>query len=101
VASNGITLILCFVKIGQLIRRLKGGTDRHTFIHITESVGIAMGYELDDRGSISGRVKIFLFPTESRLAAGRVADHSPPSSAEVKNGGAIPPLPHMSSWHSA
>jgi hypothetical protein len=28
------------------------------------------------------------------------ADHSPPSSAEVKNGGAIPPLPRMSSWHS-
>jgi hypothetical protein len=24
---------------------------------------------------------------------GRQADHSPPSSAEVKNGGAIPPLP--------
>jgi hypothetical protein len=32
---------------------------------------------------------------------GREADHSPPSSAEVKNGGAIPPLPNMSSWHSA
>jgi hypothetical protein len=32
---------------------------------------------------------------------GREADHSSPSSAEVKNGGAIPPLPHMSSWHSA
>jgi hypothetical protein len=30
---------------------------------------------------------------------GREADHSPPSSAEVKNGGAIPPLPHMSSWY--
>jgi hypothetical protein len=30
---------------------------------------------------------------------GREADHSPPSSDEVKNGGAIPPLPHMSSWH--
>jgi hypothetical protein len=29
------------------------------------------------------------------------ADHSPPSSAEVKNVGAIPPLLHMSSWHSA
>jgi hypothetical protein len=29
------------------------------------------------------------------------ADHSPPSSAEVKNGGAIPPLPCMTSWHSA
>jgi hypothetical protein len=27
----------------------------------------------------------------------READHSPPSSAEVKNGGAIRPLPHMSS----
>jgi hypothetical protein len=27
------------------------------------------------------------------------ADHSPPSSAEAKKGGAIPPLPHMSSWH--
>jgi hypothetical protein len=24
-----------------------------------------------------------------------------PSSTEVKNGGAIPPLPHISSWHSA
>jgi hypothetical protein len=32
---------------------------------------------------------------------GREADHSPPFSAEVKNGGAIPPLPHMSSWHIA
>jgi hypothetical protein len=26
---------------------------------------------------------------------GREADHSPPSSTEVKNGGAIPPLPHV------
>jgi hypothetical protein len=26
---------------------------------------------------------------------GREADHSPPSSAEVKSGGAIPPLPHV------
>jgi hypothetical protein len=32
---------------------------------------------------------------------GREADQSHPSSAEVKNGGAIPPLPHMSSWHNA
>jgi hypothetical protein len=32
---------------------------------------------------------------------GHEADHSPPSFAEVKNGGAIPPLPHMSSWQSA
>jgi hypothetical protein len=28
---------------------------------------------------------------------GHEADHSPPSSAEVKNGGAIPPLPQTSS----
>jgi hypothetical protein len=28
---------------------------------------------------------------------GREADHSPLSRAEVKNGGAIPPLPHTSS----
>jgi hypothetical protein len=26
------------------------------------------------------------------------AEHSPPSSAEFKNGGAILPLPHTSSW---
>jgi hypothetical protein len=32
---------------------------------------------------------------------GREADHSLPSSAEVKNGGAIPLLPRMSLWHSS
>jgi hypothetical protein len=32
---------------------------------------------------------------------GREVDHSPPSSAEVKNGGAIPSLPNTSSWSSA
>jgi hypothetical protein len=32
---------------------------------------------------------------------GREADHSPPSSADAKNDGSIPPLHHMSSWHSA
>jgi hypothetical protein len=30
---------------------------------------------------------------------GREANHSPPSSAEVKNGGAIPPFLHMASWN--
>jgi hypothetical protein len=29
------------------------------------------------------------------------ADHSPPSSAEIKNGECIPPLPHASSWRGA
>jgi hypothetical protein len=32
---------------------------------------------------------------------GREADHSPPSSAEIKNGGCTPPLPHSSSWRGA
>jgi hypothetical protein len=32
---------------------------------------------------------------------GREADHSTPSNAEVKNGGAIPPFPNMSLWHGA
>jgi hypothetical protein len=32
---------------------------------------------------------------------GREAVHSPPSTPEVKNGGAVPPLSHMSSWPSA
>jgi hypothetical protein len=31
----------------------------------------------------------------------READHSPPSNVEVKKGGAIPPLPHTSSWRDA
>jgi hypothetical protein len=32
---------------------------------------------------------------------GREAGHSPLSRTEVKNGGAIPPLPHASSWRGA
>jgi hypothetical protein len=32
---------------------------------------------------------------------GREKDHSPPFSAEVKNGGAIHPLSHMFSWRGA
>jgi hypothetical protein len=34
-------------------------------------------------------------------AVGRERDHSPPPSAEAKNGGVIPPLPHTSSWRGA
>jgi hypothetical protein len=66
---------------------------------------------LEGWGSIPGRGKIFLFSIVSRPALGhteppiqwvpeekrpgREADHSPPSSAEVKSGGAITPLPHI------
>jgi hypothetical protein len=80
-----------------------------------------MSYGLDGRVSNSGRDKIFLLFTISRPALGskgpptqwvrgpisqrvkrpgRETDHSPPSSAEMKNGGAILQLLHMSSWRS-
>jgi hypothetical protein len=74
------------------------------------------GYRLDGRSSSPGRSKIFLPCSASILALGPAqpirwvpgvkrpgseADHSPPTSAEVKSGGAIPPLPHRSSWRGA
>jgi hypothetical protein len=115
------------------------------------SVGIALCYGLEDRGSTvrfpAGTGNFSLHHTASRTALrptqppiqwmpralslgvkrpGRETDHSPPSSAEVKewvelylhspvrlNGvvlqtvprvklhGAIPPLPYTSSWHRA
>jgi hypothetical protein len=52
----------------------------------TSSGAHPVSYEIGTGGSFTG-VK------ELR----READKSHPSSAEVKNGGAIPPLPHMSS----
>jgi hypothetical protein len=78
------------------------------------SVGIATGYGLNSPGSISDRRKIVFhyqsvqtssgthpasypmgngdeFPEAKRQ--GREADHSPPSSVEVKDGGGVPPLP--------
>jgi hypothetical protein len=42
-------------------------------------------------GVLSGEIKL----------SGPEADRSSPSSAEVKNVGVIPPLPHMSSWRGA
>jgi hypothetical protein len=82
------------------------------------SVGIAMGYRVDGAGYIPGSARFFsssyrpdrLWDPPRFLSSGyrgwvkrqgREFDHSPPSSAEVKNGGNIPPLSHMSSWHSA
>jgi hypothetical protein len=81
-----------------------------------------MGYRLDGRGSSPSRRKFFLFSTVSGPALGptqthiewapgnisqgvkRLAievDHRPKSNAEDKNDGAIPPLPHTSSWRGA
>jgi hypothetical protein len=70
-----------------------------------------MVYGLDSWGLIPSRGKIFLFSTVFRLVTeptkpsiqrvswvkwpGCDEDHSPPSSAEVKNGGSIPPFPHV------
>jgi hypothetical protein len=92
------------------------------FSNYRSSVGIATGYWLDHRGSIRGRDKKFFSTPErsDRLwgpvsypmgtggsllpgvkRQGREADHTPPSSAEVKNGGAIRPLPHISLWRGA
>jgi hypothetical protein len=79
------------------------------------SVGLVRQYLGTGRGSFPGRYKIFLFSTGSRSAVGptqlpilwvsraispeRETDHSPPSSAEVKNGGAISLPSHVSPWH--
>jgi hypothetical protein len=37
-------------------------------------------------------------PAYYTMGTGGKADHSPPSGVEVKNDGAIPPFPHISSW---
>jgi hypothetical protein len=78
-----------------------------------KSVGIATGYRLDSRLSIPDKKKIFIFSTTSRPVLGsteppdqwvpvalslgvkrpgRKFDDSPPSSTDIKGGGAIPPL---------
>jgi hypothetical protein len=83
-------------------------------VYLDSSVDIATCYELDSRGSNPSR-SIFLYSTASRPALGttqlltqsvpgalspgvkrpgREADHSPLSRAEIKNGGAIRPVPH-------
>jgi hypothetical protein len=82
-------------------------------VHLSRYSG---GLRVGRPGFDSRQYKIFLFSTASRptlgppsllsngyLGAfspgvkrqGDEADHSPPSSAEVKEGGAIPPLPHI------
>jgi hypothetical protein len=83
------------------------------------SAGIKTGYGLDSQVLNPGRGKLFLFIIEFRSVLGSIQPSiqwvrrvislrvkrlereiylSPPSSAEAKNGGDIPPLPHISSW---
>jgi hypothetical protein len=77
------------------------------------SVGIPTDYGLDGLGSNPVRDNISVFSIKSRLALpppqppiqwvlgvkrqGREADHSPPSDADFKNVGAIPPLTYTPS----
>jgi hypothetical protein len=93
----------------------------HNIIINSSSVGIAAGYGLDGRGWIPCRDKVFLFSIASGPALrpksspiqwvqsaismglkgpGREAEHSPPTSTEIKNGGAILQFLRMPSWHS-
>jgi hypothetical protein len=76
----------------------------------------------DGRGSFTAGTRIVLLSTASRLAVrpthtraqwdpgtlspevrrpGSEVDSSPPPSAEVRNGAAIPPLAHAFSWLGA
>jgi hypothetical protein len=79
------------------------------------SVRITTGYGIDGQGSILSRARFFHHSVQTGSVAhpppypmgtagsfspgvkrpGCEADHSPPSSTEVKNGGAIPPLLHV------
>jgi len=67
------TCRLFFYKYFHLYREFNGIQDLIT--------AIISGYGLDDRNSISGRGQGFFFFSPR---PGREADHSPPSSAEVK-----------------
>jgi hypothetical protein len=89
------------------------------FDKIYSRIGSRYSTGLDGQGSIPGSAIFLLFFTASRPAlgptqppvqwvlgaispgvkrTGRETDHPPTSTAEFKNGGDVPPLPHMSSW---
>jgi hypothetical protein len=88
--------------------------------HHDSSADIAIGYRLDGLSSVPSRGNTFLSTPVSTGSGSHLAsytmgtrrfhpgcvkqlgcevDHSPPPTAEVKNGGSVPPFPHMSLWH--
>jgi hypothetical protein len=69
----------------------------------TCGAGIARGCGQDDRSLIPERGKRFFFFLHrvQTCSVANPAVHSPSSSAETSNRGAIPPLRHISSWHNA
>jgi hypothetical protein len=84
-------------------------------------VRIATGYRLDGRGSVTDGGKSFVHSVQTSSGAhpasypmgtqgvlfsevkraGCGADHSPPSSSDAKNDGAVPSLPYTSICYSA
>jgi hypothetical protein len=51
--------------------------------------------------SVNTYTFIQIYPALGIKQPGHEADHSYPPTADVKNGGVIPPLPHTPLWHSA
>jgi hypothetical protein len=111
-AGTGDTKIRCLIL--NLVFFVDG--IRKTLRSRDSSVCNALGYELDGQNSILGRGRAFLSTISVLTGAGahpdtiewvpgaislevkrprREADHSLLFSAEIKNGGTIPPLPHM------
>jgi hypothetical protein len=109
----------CFCRICN--RALKNMAEAK-FRLVLLSVWCSDGLRTGRPGFDSRQCKIFLFSTAFRPTLGptqppiqrlpgafslgikrqgREADHSPPTSAEIRKGGAIPPLPHTSSWNNA
>jgi hypothetical protein len=110
--------VSCKVEVANLVKKFPD----FTFVYGLFNDAVS-SYGLDSRNSISVKRNIFFFyptapkpaprPTERHIEwvpgalfpgvkpSGCQPDHSPPASAEVKNGAAIPPLPNKSSWRGA
>jgi hypothetical protein len=106
-------------------QHFRSSTKLYSVIFSTKSRESAVGRAMDDRGvgvRVPVKSRIFSFSTSLRPALGptqppiqwvpgslyprvmrpeREADHSSPTSAEIKKRRSIHPLPHTPSWRSA